>query len=284
MISLPKRIFQQGERLPVTIQLSEITFPISKATLSLIGEEKVGFTMQSIIGKKGFQPILGLFFPTRHLKEATNFLVQSYPIELINNTLSTDTIYFELPINAIPSYYGDNGKITYQITLELLLHNGKHIAKTEEIIIDSDYKITEKIEEIKINSGKLIIHYKNPLLIGTQNQIEISTENLITINPLRFNLKGTEVVKASRVVMENQLDDLPLGQIQFDVDLDKIPLQFMIPSSYQHSYEGLNSRLEYYLEIHYVYTKKRMKLTRHFSKMLSKFPVFLENPKKSNQK
>jgi hypothetical protein len=124
------------------------------------------------------------------------------------------------------------------------------------------------VEEIIIQNGKIDVQYESPFIIGTENSIKISTQNLTIFSPLRFVIKGTETVKASKIVMDNEMCTLPIGQVNFDEDLQNIPLKFQIPSEFQHSSEGLISRFEYFFEVYSLKTKKRLGIVREELELL----------------
>ena len=111
IINLPKQLYRQGDLIQIKIQYSPSDFPIQKCDVRLIGKEKVEFTFQSFTGKKGFQPIWGLLLPSKHFYQETILLDE--PVELEISGKSHDVAEIEIPLNAIPSYYGENGKVTY---------------------------------------------------------------------------------------------------------------------------------------------------------------------------
>jgi hypothetical protein len=279
LLKIPKKVFFQGEIVSVKINTSDNKVPLVKSTLKLIGVEKVEFSVMSLVGKTGFKPTFSFLLPSRHIRESTELFCQTHTIESIKNGYCEETISFEIPENAIPSYYGKNGKVVYEIELELELEDGSHEIENQQILVDSKYQFSLETEEINVNKGKIIIEYQKPFLIGVENQFKILTENLTKISPIRFIIKGIETVKASSgMVVENEMCNIPLGQIQYDEDLRDVIFKFKIPSDQQHSFEGLNSRLEYYFEIHHVRPKTRLGVD--YSKLihLSRFPIRLEYP------
>ncbi|MFX0084592.1 MAG: hypothetical protein ACFFAU_02880 [Candidatus Hodarchaeota archaeon] len=279
MIEIPKKVFTQGETIHVKINLLNTNLDIIKGTLSLTGNEKAEFTIQSLLGKKGFHPVWSFFLPSRHIKESQDFLTQTHSLSHIPEGAREETIILEVPENAIPSYYGDNGKVIYLIELDLELENGDRKKEVEQILIDPNYERSSRSETIEVNGGHVIIEYINPLLIDSDNTVEVSTDNLLDIDTLRFVLIGREIVSASGITIENKICDLPLGQIHFDTNLKKIPVEFRIPSKLQHDYEGLISRLEYSIEINNVLVRKRIGISRKYLKKINEIKVNLEYPK-----
>ncbi|MHA2245854.1 MAG: hypothetical protein ACXADY_12895 [Candidatus Hodarchaeales archaeon] len=282
IIIIPKNVFNQGETIQVRIDLSNNNFSVTEGTLSLIGMEKVEFSVQSLFGKKGFHPGWSYFLPSRHLRESQEFLTQSHELSAILEGAKEEQIEIDVPENAIPSYYGDNGKVVYTIELDLEIEGHYRKKVIQQILIDSDYIQSHKTEINKINSGKIIINYPNPFVINTRNTFEVSTEGLHSIDTLRFILIGREIVTASSVTINNQVCELPLGQIQFDSDLVKIPITFSIPSKFQHNYEGLFSRMEYSIEISQVSETKRFGISRKSFTKLSELLVNVEYQKRQN--
>ncbi len=274
-IELPKKVFRQGEMIDVSINFSATKAPLQEGTIALIGKEKTEFTIQSIFGKTGFHPAWSFILPSRHQKEEIEFLRQTHEI-------STQDAHWneslEVPRNAIPSYYGDNGKVSYFLEILLNFEDGSSEKKTEQIIIDRDYEIEEKIEILSIQSGTLTICYSTPLQVGRKNRLNISTQNLTSINPLRIILKKIETYTANRITINDDNHSLPICQLTFDTDLSDTEINFEIPSRYQPSYEGLLSRCEYYVEIYYLLGKKGITSRRERLKLLTKFQTTIEHP------
>ena len=282
IIIIPKNVFSQGETIQVRVDLSNNNFNVTKGTLSLIGREKAEFSVQSLFGKKGFHPGWSYFLPSRHLRESQEFLAQSHELSAILEGAKEELIEIEVPENAIPSYYGDNGKVVYTIELDLEIEGRNQKKVVKQILVDSDYIQSNKTEINEVNSGKIIINYPNPFVINTRNTFEVSTEGLHSIDTLRFILIGREIVTASRVTINNQVCELPIGQIQFDSDLMKIPIEFSIPSKFQHNYEGFMSRMEYSFEISQVSETKRFGISRKSFTKITEFLVNVEYQKRQN--
>jgi hypothetical protein len=279
MIEIPKKVFNQGETIPVKINLLDTNLHVIKGTLSLTGNEKVEFTIQSLLGKKGFHPGWSFFLPSRHVKESQDFLTQTHALSYIPEGTREEIITVEVPENAIPSYYGDNGKVVYLIELDLELENGNRKKEVEQILIDPNYERSPKSEIIKVNGGHITVDYINPLLIDSDNTIKISTDNIQDIYTLRFALIGREIVSASGITIENKICELPLGQIHFDTNLKNIPIEFRIPSKFQHDYEGLISRVEYSIEINNVTVRKRFGISRKHLNKIDEIKINVEYPK-----
>jgi len=277
LLTVPKKVFSQGELFNVAINISEIKVPLVKAVIKFVGIEKVEFTIMSVLGKK-FNPIFHFIFPSKHIFESTELFCQTYSLDSLTSGFSEETVKFEIPGNAVPSYYGSNGKVTYEVMLELDFQDDSRKIKTQQILVDATYQRSLMVEEIIIQNGKIDVQYESPFIIGTENSIKISTQNLTMFSPLRFVIKGTETVKASKIVMDNEMCTLPIGQVNFDEDLQNIPLKFQIPSEFQHSSEGLISRFEYFFEVYSLKTKKRLGIVREELELLSQLPIHLEYP------
>jgi hypothetical protein len=279
LLRLTKKIFNQGETIHVKIDISNTDVSIVKGTLSLIGREKVEFTIQSFTGKLGYNPGLSFFLPSKHMRESLDFLTQTHSLSLIPKGAREETIELEVPKNAIASYFGDNGKITYFLQLDLELKNGSQKREVEQILVDSSYKQILRTKKIEVNDGKIIIKYKNPLLINSKNTMKISIENLLSIDTLRFTLIGREIVNTSGIIIDKKVCDLPLGQIHFDGNLNDIPIEFQIPKQFQHDYEGLLSRAEYSIEISQIIIRKRFGIASEHLIKLKEIQVNVEYPK-----
>lgn len=282
MLTIPKKVFNQGELFNVTINISETEVPVANAIIKFVGIEKVEFTIMSVSGKK-FNPIFNFIFPSKHLTESTELFCQTHSLNSLTNGNFEETVEFEIPENAVPSYYGSNGKVTYEVMLELEFQDDTRKIKTQQILVDSTYQQSLMTEEIIIKDGKIAVQYESPLIIGKENLIKISIRNLTTISPLRFVIRGLETVKASKIVMENEMCTLPIGQVDFDEDIRDIPLKFQIPSNFQHSSEGLMSRFEYFFEVYFLKTKKRLGIAREELELLSQLLVQLEYPLKTSR-
>jgi hypothetical protein len=279
IINLPKQLYLQGEIIPVKIQYSSSDLPIQKCDIRLIGKEKVEFTFQSFTGKKGFQPIWGLLLPSKHFYQETIFLDE--PVELVVSGKSHDVAEIEIPLNAIPSYYGENGKVTYfvQVRYESMTRVEK---KAEvQILIDTNYQTKKQRDKADIGVGSIVIEHLSPLLINQENSISINTKKIMT--PIRLILTGQETVTASGVTINNPVKEVPLGQFFSKEDITDLQMEFIIPSGFQQSFEGLHTRLEYSIEVQSVHLQSRFGIKREKIRTISRIPVRVEVGKQSNQ-
>ncbi|MHA1972072.1 MAG: hypothetical protein ACTSW1_03695 [Candidatus Hodarchaeales archaeon] len=282
-IELPRKVFRQSEIITVKIDLGGDEKSIKEVKLCFVGKEKTEFTMQSLVGRKGFHPGWSFILPSRHMREETEFLNEAIDLDTIKTSIFEAKI--EVPENALLSYYGENARIKYTIELECKYDNGRKKKVIEEVLIDSSYKIAQKKESIKLGIGELIIYFDEPLLIGKKNKLFLSTKNLNNLSPIRIILKGTEILTASGITTENDVYEIPLAQISYDCDLNNVKIEFEIPSRYQHNYEGIQSRLEYFIEIHQILKKRGIIKFKEKLRLLKKLKVNLEYPvidKKTN--
>ena len=277
MIKLSKQVFCQGEFIHVRISPPTDIEKIVEASVSLIGVESVEFTIQSLLGKKGFHPTWNFLLPSKHLKEETEFLTQIQPIEDIE-TLSSINVVLEVPENAIPSYYGTNCRVEYRILLDIVFENGKKLQNTKKILIDSSYRPTDHVEKLEFDNGFIELKMTTPLIIGTENVIFLTIRDLIKYSPLRLVLARKEVVKASNIIIEGDQTELPLGQVDFNQDICKVPIKFQIPSDYQHNYKGLFSRAEYSIKLYHIQKKKKFLTTAETLKLMNEITINLEYP------
>ncbi|PWI47925.1 hypothetical protein CEE45_09120 [Candidatus Heimdallarchaeota archaeon B3_Heim] len=276
-INLSKQVFLQGELIKVKIRYQNEDIPMKEGKLSFVGTEKVEFNMQSFLGKKGFQPIWGVFLPSRHFTEKIVFLDESYDIN--HSGGDTDDIEVEIPTNAIPSYYGDNSKVSYFLKVECMNTNNKFIQEEIEILVDRDYQPVQKEATINIEDGTLSLSYSDPLIINAVNVVNITSHNLKMTSPIRFYLTGEETVTASGVTVNNTLKKLPLGQTFAEEDIENFAMEFKIPTKYQHGYEGLQSRVEYNIELHYVDIQTRLGVKREKMKKIDQIAVQVDEMK-----
>jgi len=273
-LNLTKRVFRQGEIILLKFNHSYDDLPITSGKVFLIGTEKTEFTLQSLFGKKGFHPTLGMIFPSKHFVEQSIFLESDFEINPTGTDV--DLVEIEIPTNAIPSYYGDNSKVSYILRVEFQTNTGIWIREEEEILIDSEYKSEPIKEKIEIENGFLNLIIQNPLIINSESVIIITTENLKMLEPIRLFLVGEEIATASGVTVRNCMKNLPLGQFHSQEDITDFSMRFHIPSNYQHSYEGLQSRMEYHIELYYVSSQKRLGITREKLRKISRIHVLLE--------
>ncbi len=210
-INLTKQVFRQGEIIQMKLNHSYEDLPITSGKVFLIGTEKTEFSLQSLSGKKGFHPILSMVFPSKHFVEECDFLESTFEINPTGTDL--DLVEIEIPTNAIPSYYGDNSKVSYILKVELQTNSGLWIREEEEILIDSEYQVIPFKEKIEIRDGFLNLTFQNPLIINSESSISITTKNLEMSKPIRLVLVGEEIATASGVTIRNSIKDLPLGQI-----------------------------------------------------------------------
>ena len=276
-INLSKQVFTQGEIIKIEIRYHNGNLPVREGKVSLTGTEKVEFNMQSFLGKKGFSPIWGVLFPTRHFAEKSVFLDDTYDINHTGG--DSDDVEVEVPTNAIPSYYGDNSRVSYMLKVECLNKNDQVIQEEIEILVDRDFKSEHKTEAIDTLGGSLTFTYSDPLIINTRNAVNISSLNLPMKTPIRFYLMGEETVTASGVTVNNTLKDLPLGQIFNEEDIKNYAMEFKIPSNYQHGYDGIQSRLEYHIELRSVDFHTRLGIKREKMKKIYRFLVQVDEKK-----
>ncbi|MHA1332272.1 MAG: hypothetical protein ACTSR2_14485, partial [Candidatus Hodarchaeales archaeon] len=147
-IELPQKVYRQSDIIPVKIDLSGDEKSIVEARLFLVGKEKTEFTMQSMVGRKGFHPGWSFILPSKHMKEETEFLNESIELDTTKSSIFEEKV--EIPENALLSYYGENARIKYTIELECTFANGRKRRIAEEILIDSDYKQIRRSESLKI--------------------------------------------------------------------------------------------------------------------------------------
>jgi len=273
-INLTKRVFRQGEIIQLKLNHSRKDLPITSCKVFLIGTEKTEFTLQSLFGKRGFHPTLGLLFPSKHFVEQCDFLESTFEINPTGTDV--DQVEIEIPTNAIPSYYGDNSKVSYILKVEILTNTGLWIREEEEILIDSEYQGLSIEEKIEIGDGLLSLTLPSPLIINSESIITIITKNLTMSEPIRLVLVGEEIATALGVTVRNSIKDLPLGQFFSKEDINDFSMRFHIPSEYQHSYEGLQSRIEYHIEILYVSSQRRLGITRERLRKISRIQVQVE--------
>ncbi len=277
MINLSKQVFRQGDFIQARISPPANIEKIVEASISLIGVENVEFTIQSLLGKKGFHPTWNFLLPSKHLKEETEFLTQIQPIEDIS-ALSCTELVLEVPENAIPSYYGTNCRVEYRILLNLVLENGKSLQDSKKILIDSYYEKIDHTKKLELENGFIELKMTTPLIIGTENIINLSVKDLITYSPLRLVLARKEVVKASNIIIEGDQTELPLGQVDFNQDIHDVPIKFQIPSDYQHNYKGLFSRAEYSIKLYHIHKKRKFLTTAESLKLIKEVTINLEYP------
>ncbi len=275
IISLPKQLFRQGEIIPVKLQYPPSDLPIQNSRIKLTGREKVEFTFQSFMGKKGFQPIWGLFLPSKHFHQETTFLD-----EIIATPISEkgdELVEIEIPINAIPSYYGENGKVTYLVQVQYENRDGEEKQDEVQILIDSEYQLKNLKDIVNIRSGSLTIQHTSPLIINKENCISITTQNINT--PIRLILTGNETVTASSITINNPVKEVPLGQFFSEENITNMQMEFIIPSEYQQSFKGLQVRLEYAIEIQTVISQSHFGFKHEKVQTQSRIPVCVKDKK-----
>lgn len=246
-IALTKRVYRQGERLEFKLLHDSGD---TDMTVSLTGGESVDFNMQYLTGKRGFSPIMSIFLPSRHFQENQVFLYQDFKIYELSDVLDNKNNYLEVPENAIPSFFGKNSRVIYEVEIKTNNSIQEKIIFRDHILVDA-YNENETVkDEIFLESGgKLNIRAESPIKIDELNEIFVSSENISQKMNLKIDFTEKETVKAKSIVQENIIQQIPIGILEFDEDFPETALKFKLSKEIQQSSEATFARIEHYVTI-----------------------------------